>query len=115
MRPGGRHPARKPIRLNLASVAELLKITADKWAESGLREEACGNAVLACQICDRCPDGTALLVISLNVGAKSIEVGWQGLAAPNHRAGCVKVGDGDGEWPPLHMVELMIVALELAA
>jgi hypothetical protein len=30
VRPGGRHPARKPMRLNLASVAALLKMTAER-------------------------------------------------------------------------------------
>lgn len=44
--PGGRQPARKPIRLNLASVAALLKMTADRWAKSGSRKSPAGMPCL---------------------------------------------------------------------
>ena len=83
--------------------------------EIRVAEEAGRDAELARQTGYWYPDGAALLVISFDVGAKAVEVGGQGLDAPDHRAGFAEVGDGQSKGLALSVVELILVALDLAA
>jgi hypothetical protein len=71
--------------------------------------------VPARKIVDRRADRTSPGAFAFDICPQAVEIGRQSLAAPNHRAGFIEVSDRQSEGYPLYMIQLMIVALKLAA
>ncbi len=113
--PGGADACEEAHAVELRYRACIAKDHGGEMSEFGVAEEASRNAVLSCQVSDRCSDCAARRPFADDIGPSSVEVGRKRLATPNHGTGRVEVGDRYGKWVAVNVVKHLIITLQFTA